>query len=86
MSFKLKQVELLPPLKEEEVKNIIKFLRLNASALAEMDNYEGCCWSDDIDHAQSYVYDALELGYGLEDLSEYLKDNFGEEEEDEDDE
>lgn len=81
----LKQTELLPALKPEEVRNIIKFCHLNAGSLASMVEYDGCCWHDDIREAQSYVYAALELGYGLITLSEYRQDR-GLDEEEEDDE
>lgn len=85
--FELKQKELLPPLTKDQVGNLIKFMKLNASRLIDMSNFESCCEGDDADVYMGYVYDALRLGYSTpEEIGEYLKYEFGEDDEDEDDE
>jgi len=82
--FELKFTELLPPLKPEEVENILKFIRYNGSRLFDLANYESCCSDDDTTVYMRYVCDSLRLGYKILDLTEYLADmSAGEDEDDE---
>jgi hypothetical protein len=78
--FKLKHVNLLPPLDQTAVENIIKFIRYNGSGLFELANYESCCADDNTTVHMRYVCDSLRLGYGFLDLDKYIKDMAGEEE------
>lgn len=86
--FEIQKKELLPPLSLKQVTNLIKFLKINADAIAELSDYESCCASDDGVVYQGYVYDALKLGYSTpEEIREYILYRWGDEdEEDEDDE
>lgn len=66
---------MLPELTKEQVEGLLKFAALNAGRMADMVDYEGCCWRDDIDEAQRYVYDSIRLGYGIVGLKHiYLGD------------
>lgn len=73
--FKLKFVEILPVLKPEEVENLIKFMCWNAEALSEISEFDSCCATDDASSVLGFAADALRLGYGLEDLDEYLSEH-----------
>jgi len=83
--FELEGVALLPPLTKEQVEGLLKFASLNAHRMAEMVDYEGCCWHDDIGEAQRYVYDSIRLGYGLV-APDDIHLGYDDEDEDEDDE
>ena len=84
--FELRRPDLLPPLTTEQAENLIKFIRLNADQLENLyGEIESCCFGDDGRLYQSFVYDAIKLGYGLIDLKQYLADR-GYDEDDKDDE
>ena len=86
--FVPQNVELLPPLTNNQVTNLIKFCVINAGIMEEILDFESCCASDDGATFQGYIYDSLRVGYGLtsvEEFNEYngLGDEEDEEEEDE---
>lgn len=75
--FTLQLKETLPPLTPKQVQDLITFCAVNASRLAVLVDYESCCCSDDIETIQSFVYDALRIGYDITDLDTYIEERIG---------
>lgn len=68
-----KYTELLQPLTKEQLENLFKFMGHNGELLVGLRDHEGCCFSDDYDILWSYAKDAARIGYGYQDLDEYIK-------------